>query len=81
MFIKSIVFPRSGSSTLNDPGAAERTVRTQLGLLSADDADDLVLKWQWAWMPNGLNDRLKASPWIRMFQNAREWCEKIKGRR
>jgi len=32
------------------------------------------LKWQWAWMPNGLNDRLKASPWIRMFQNAREWC-------
>ncbi|MBZ5687460.1 MAG: hypothetical protein LAP86_20775 [Acidobacteriia bacterium] len=37
-----IVFPRSGSSTLNDPGAAERTVRTQLGLLSADDADDLA---------------------------------------
>ena len=34
------------------------------------------LKWQWAWMPEDLNDRLKASPWIRMFQNAREWCEK-----
>jgi phosphoribosylformylglycinamidine synthase len=34
------------------------------------------LKWQWAWMPNDLNNRLKASPWIRMFQNAREWCEK-----
>jgi phosphoribosylformylglycinamidine synthase len=34
------------------------------------------LKWQWAWMSNDLNDRLKASPWIRMFQNAREWCEK-----
>ncbi len=33
------------------------------------------LKWQWAWMPGGLNDRLKASPWIRMFQNAREWCD------
>ncbi|NWG01459.1 MAG: phosphoribosylformylglycinamidine synthase [Syntrophaceae bacterium] len=33
------------------------------------------LKWQWAWMPNDLNDRLKASPWIRMFQNAREWCD------
>jgi len=32
------------------------------------------LKWQWAWMPSDLNDRLKASPWIRMFQNAREWC-------
>jgi phosphoribosylformylglycinamidine synthase len=34
------------------------------------------LKWQWAWMPKGLNDSLKASPWIRMFQNARSWCEK-----
>jgi phosphoribosylformylglycinamidine synthase len=33
------------------------------------------LKWQWAWMPNDLNNRLKASPWIRMFQNAREWCD------
>jgi phosphoribosylformylglycinamidine synthase len=33
------------------------------------------LKWQWPWMPRDLNDRLKASPWIRMFRNAREWCE------
>ncbi len=32
------------------------------------------LKWQWPWMPEDLNTRLKASPWIRMFQNAREWC-------
>jgi phosphoribosylformylglycinamidine synthase len=39
------------------------------------------LKWQWAWMPNSLNDKLKASPWIRMFQNAREWCETIEGSR
>jgi hypothetical protein len=37
-----IVFPRSGTSTLNDPSAAERTVRTQFKLLSADDADDLA---------------------------------------
>ena len=34
------------------------------------------LKWQWPWMPEDLNERLKASPWIRMFQNAREWCER-----
>jgi phosphoribosylformylglycinamidine synthase len=34
------------------------------------------LKWQWAWMPHDLNDRLNASPWIRMFQNAREWCDR-----
>ncbi len=33
------------------------------------------LKWQWAWMPDSFNDKLKASPWIRMFQNARKWCE------
>ncbi len=34
------------------------------------------LKWQWPWMPQDLNDRLQASPWIRMFQNAREWCNR-----
>ncbi|MDA8083829.1 MAG: phosphoribosylformylglycinamidine synthase [Nitrospiraceae bacterium] len=33
------------------------------------------LTWQWAWMPEDLKRDLKASPWLRMFQNAREWCE------
>ncbi len=33
------------------------------------------LKWQWPWMPAYLKDGLKESPWIRMFQNAREWCD------
>jgi phosphoribosylformylglycinamidine synthase len=32
------------------------------------------LKWQWAWLPGYLNDGVKESPWIQMFQNAREWC-------
>ena len=32
------------------------------------------LKWQWAWMPEDFGDTLKASPWIKMFQNARKWC-------
>jgi phosphoribosylformylglycinamidine synthase len=36
------------------------------------------LKWQWPWMPGYLNDELKASPWIQMFQNAREWCDVVK---
>ncbi len=36
------------------------------------------LKWQWAWMPKDLDERLKASPWVRMFQNAREWCSQVK---
>lgn len=33
------------------------------------------LKWQWAWLPEGLQKNLKASPWLRMFQNARKWCD------
>lgn len=33
------------------------------------------LKWQWPWMPQEWKNNLKASPWLRMFQNARKWCE------
>jgi phosphoribosylformylglycinamidine synthase len=33
------------------------------------------LKWQWGWMPESLKRDLEASPWLRIFQNAREWCE------
>jgi len=32
------------------------------------------LKWQWAYMPEDWKKDLEASPWIRMFQNARQWC-------
>ncbi len=35
-----------------------------------------VLTWQWGWMPEELKKSLAASPWLRMFHNAREWCEK-----
>jgi phosphoribosylformylglycinamidine synthase len=35
-----------------------------------------VLPWQWGWMPEQMNRSLAASPWLRLFQNAREWCEK-----
>ncbi|MBI5577265.1 MAG: phosphoribosylformylglycinamidine synthase [Deltaproteobacteria bacterium] len=34
------------------------------------------LKWQWGWMPEDWKKNLKASPWLKLFQNAREWCEK-----
>ncbi len=34
------------------------------------------LTWQWPWMPEEWKKALKASPWLRIFQNAREWCEK-----
>ena len=30
--------------------------------------------WQWPWMPASWN-KLEASPWLQMFQNARKWCE------
>ncbi len=29
--------------------------------------------WQWPWMPSSWHS-LDASPWLRMFQNARTWC-------
>lgn len=32
------------------------------------------LKWQWPWMPEDWKG-LSASPWLKMFQNARKWCE------
>jgi phosphoribosylformylglycinamidine synthase len=34
------------------------------------------LKWQWGWMPEDWKRSLEVSPWLRMFQNAREWCER-----
>ncbi len=33
------------------------------------------LKWQWGWMPEEWRKDLAASPWLKIFQNAREWCE------
>jgi phosphoribosylformylglycinamidine synthase len=32
------------------------------------------LPWQAHWLPEPLRRSLKASPWLRIFQNAREWC-------
>jgi len=36
------------------------------------------LKWQWPWMPENLgaygNTPSQASPWLKMFQNAKGWC-------
>jgi phosphoribosylformylglycinamidine synthase len=33
------------------------------------------LLWQMPWLPENLKKELKASPWLKMFQNARKWCE------
>jgi len=38
-----------------------------------------VWPWQWPWAPQAWLEgpsRLQASPWMRMFQNARTWCDK-----
>jgi phosphoribosylformylglycinamidine synthase len=35
-----------------------------------------IMKWNWSWMPEDWKESLGASPWLRMFQNAREWCER-----
>ncbi len=32
--------------------------------------------WQWPWMPASWSKDLEASPWLQMFQNARNWCVK-----
>jgi phosphoribosylformylglycinamidine synthase len=31
------------------------------------------LPWQWGWLPEAWKG-LEVSPWLRIFQNAREWC-------
>jgi len=36
------------------------------------------LKWQWPWLPGYMKDGVKESPWIQMFQNAREWSDGVK---
>lgn len=32
------------------------------------------LLWQWPWMPKDWK-KLKASPWLKIFQNAKVWCD------
>jgi len=34
------------------------------------------LSWQWGFMPEDWKKNLKASPWLTLFRNAREWCGK-----
>ena len=36
------------------------------------------LKWQWPYMPPHWKQNLKTSPWLKMFQNAREWIDTTK---
>jgi phosphoribosylformylglycinamidine synthase len=31
--------------------------------------------WNWGWIPPEWRRDLEVSPWLKMFQNAREWCD------
>ena len=33
------------------------------------------LKWQWGYMPEEWKKNVEASPWLKIFRNAREWCQ------
>ncbi len=35
------------------------------------------LTWQWGWVPEAWKGKTTASPWLKIFQNAREWCEGV----
>lgn len=53
------------------------------GLCSDDGRHTIIMPhperlfqtWQFAYLPEEMQ-KLKASPWLKVFQNAREWCEK-----
>lgn len=32
------------------------------------------LKWQWPYLPQDLSSSWQSSPWLKMFQNAYDWC-------
>lgn len=34
------------------------------------------LAWQCPWMPLDMRSKLKATPWLKMFTNAYDWCLK-----
>jgi phosphoribosylformylglycinamidine synthase len=36
------------------------------------------LPWQAHWLPEQLRRTLAVSPWLRIFQNAREWCDEAR---
>mmetsp|Transcript_28549 Transcript_28549/g.60527 ORF Transcript_28549/g.60527 Transcript_28549/m.60527 type:complete len:1339 (+) Transcript_28549:125-4141(+) len=35
----------------------------------------VFMTWQWPWMPEQWRGRYEVGPWLKMFQNAREFCD------
>lgn len=42
-----------------------------------DHSERAFRLWQWSWMPADWRKNLKTSPWLKMFQNARQRCEEV----
>lgn len=69
-----------GDVTQTYPANPNGSVNGIAGLCSADGRhlalmphpERTVLKWQWGYLPADI-EKLDASPWLKMFQNAYEW--------
>lgn len=69
---------------IGKPAAAVLTRIEHAGLCSVDGRhlalmphpERTVFKWQWGYMSQQMENDLDASPWLQMFQNARQWCDK-----
>lgn len=58
-------------------GIAALTTPDGRFLIMMPHPERAFLNWQWSWTPANW-DKNAFSPWIKMFRNAREWCEKTK---
>jgi phosphoribosylformylglycinamidine synthase len=75
----------SGEITQDYPHNPNGSPRGIAGLCSPDGRHLAMMPhpertatlWQWGWMPKDWRENLQASPWLKMFQNAREWCENV----
>jgi phosphoribosylformylglycinamidine synthase len=57
-------------------GIAALTSRDGRHLAIMPHPERSFLTWQWGWIPEDWKGKTTASPWLRIFQNAREWCQK-----
>jgi phosphoribosylformylglycinamidine synthase len=56
-------------------GIAALTSRDGRHLAIMPHPERSFLTWQWGWIPEDWKGKTTASPWLRIFQNAREWCQ------
>ncbi|MCK9361505.1 phosphoribosylformylglycinamidine synthase [Patescibacteria group bacterium] len=82
LVVASYANPETGMPTDEYPFNPNGSALNAAGLCSPDGRhlalmphpERLVLPWQWPWMPDAWRE-YATSPWLRMFQNARIWCE------